>query len=525
MAQPSEDRSGVYQAEEITDFRESFVLDSGRVPLPEPDPEQMSFALRGEYELRFRAHTDLPLEPPIGTAERTDLGQNLYLVHWMRWRPTFQYRDVLKIVGEIDLPRGLAVGDTTQDVGAARDDYADLAWYEVSPRKLYLDYRSPIGLLRVGHMTSHWAMGLVANDGDQPSLFGDYRRGSIVERLLLATRPGGESSPLAIALAGDLVFQDSRANLLDGDRALQVVGAIRYQTPALEWGLYGVYRHQESDRSLGAFNAFTEDLDVGVIDLAVRFNAPIEGTNAYAFGEAEVAYIGGSTTYVRNVDLTASGDEEQIQTFGGAAKIGAVHVAESDGRRWGDVVAAFEWGYASGDADPGDGVTRRFTFDQNHNVGLVLFDHVLAWKTARAATIAQDPNILNRPAPGLQFLPSEGGIFGAQYLNPTVVVRPRHWLDLKAGMVLAQTTADLVDPFHYGALGDYQNYEGGDENAHDLGLELDLGADARVYVADEIIVHGGVEGGVLFPGHAFDDGAGNRYPNQYLLNTKLGLQY
>ena len=126
--------------------------------------------------------------------------------------------------------------------------------------------------------------------------------------------------------------------------------------------------------------------------------------------------------------------------------------------RWGDLVVSVELGYASGDADPNDGVTRRFTFDQNHNVGLVLFDHVLAYKTARAATIAADPNIVHRASPGLQFLPSEGGVFGAAYLYPTVVVRPASWVDLKAGMVIAQTTADLVDPFHYGALGDYANY-------------------------------------------------------------------
>ena len=41
---------------------------------------------------------------------------------------------------------------------------------------------------------------------------------------------------------------------------------------------------------------------------------------------------------------------------------------------YGDLVAQVELGYASGDADPYDGTQRRFVFDPNHKVGLLLFD-------------------------------------------------------------------------------------------------------------------------------------------------------
>ena len=54
--------------------------------------------------------------------------------------------------------------------------------------------------------------------------------------------------------------------------------------------------------------------------------------------------------------------------------------------RWGDFVAELEWGYASGDADPTDGVTRRFTMDPNHNVGLVLYP-LSAFRAANAAAL------------------------------------------------------------------------------------------------------------------------------------------
>ena len=507
-------------------FHDSFVLDTGRITVPTVVDGDVTFSLHGELQLRHRAFRDLDLTPPLSDPSVTSLGQRHYLYAWTRFRPVFQYADVFKVVGEIDVPRGMVLGETTQWATAARDSLAELKWYEVHPRQLYLEYLSPIGLFRLGQQTSHWGMGIVASDGDHPQLFGDYRRGALVERLLFATKPMGRDEPLQVAIGGDLVFEDARAKLVDGDRALQLIGAIRWQDKNWELGVYGVLRHQESDReSTGALTPFTETLDVGVVDLAGKFNAPIPGVPAYVFGQFEAAVIAGNTNYVRNIDQLRDEEKETVRNFGGAAVLGVVRTAGSGADRWGDVVVSLEWGYASGDADPGDGVTKRFSFDQNHNVGLVLFDQVLAWKTARAATIAQDPQIVNRPSPGLQLLPSEGSVYGATYLNPTVVVRPERWVDVKAGVVLAESTADVVDPFHYGALGNYANWDGGDETRHDLGVEFDLGADFRVALDPHVSLQFGTEGGLLVPGGAFVDAAGNRLPLQYLMNNKIGVQF
>ena len=518
----------------------------------------MSFKLRGEYQLRFRAHNRLPLQPRIGgDASTGSLGQNAYLYHWLRLKPTFRYRKLLEVVGEFDLARGPIAGQTTQLVSAARDDHSEMVWYNLRPRQLYLQYNSPVGMFRVGQQTSHWGMGLLANDGDHPTLFGDYRRGSIVERVLFATKPMGRHKPLELAVAGDLVFWDTRAELTDDipgdrtpaaemrgqdiplhdntpavdklrgrDRAFQAIGAVRWREKHYELGLYGVFRHQERQaRSLGSQASFTEYLQVGVLDFSGKFRARVPGARAFVFGEAEAAAVFGSTNYIRNVVLASSGDDERIMSYGGAVKLGVTRLAESPGKAFGRAVLALEYGYASGDADPYDGVSRRFTFSQNHNVGLVLFDHVLGYKSARSATLAQDPLVSHRPAPGLEFLPSEGAIFGASYLNATAVFRPKRWLDLKAGLLLAQTTADLVDPFQAGAFGNYNNYEGGDPSRHNLGAEIDLGLDARIPINPHLLLQAGIEGGVFLPGAAFQNAAGARMPNQYLLNTRLGAQF
>ncbi len=267
-----------------------------------------------------------------------------------------------------------------------------------------------------------------------------------------------------------------------------------------------------------------------MLDVAAKFNAPVTGARAFIYGEMEAAAIFGSTNYVRSAyfdqpNPTSPHQDEGVATYGGAATIGAVRVAGRGDDRWGSIAAELEAGYASGDANPYDGTTKRFTFDPNHNVGLVLFKQVMAWQTARAATIAADPKIVARAAPGLQFLPSNGGVFGATYLNPRAVFRPIKQLDLKLGTVIAQTTSDFVDPYHFGALGSARNYDGGDPKKHDLGLELDAGFDARIPIEKNTTVQIGAEGGALFPGHAFDDARGRGMPNQYLLNTKLGMQF
>ena len=514
-------------------FLERFVLETARVMPYLPHKDFLFLSMHGEYELRLRATSDLRLEAPVRdpSPEAKVLGQNKYLYHWLRLNPRLDVGESFSVVGQIDLPRGLLVGDLTRYVDAGRDALNEYRWYDVHPRELYVEWRSPIGTFRLGQQAGHWGMGLLANDGNHVRMFGDNRRGSLTERLLFATRPFGKDTPLLLVAAGDLVYQDNTANLLDGEKAMQGVLAALYRTDWAELGVYGVARHQwRSKESFDQFTPYTETLTVGVVDVTGKIRGKIPGTDAFAYAQAESATIFGGTSFIRssyanNLDPTAKRDKERIVSVGAAATIGFTHTRTLGSEVWGDVVTELEWGYASGDANPYDGATHRFTFDQNHNVGLVLFDDVFRWKTARAATIAQDERVVNRPNPGLQFLPSQGGVFGATYLNPRAIVRPRRWVDVKLGFVIAQASADVVDPYHVGALGSYRNYDGSDSKSRDLGFEIDSGVDFRIPLAESIRLEVGAEGGVLFPGHAFDTTTGLGLDNQYVLNTKMGMQF
>lgn len=509
-----------------TEFKPRFVLETGRVEPRPPDKDELRFQIHGEYQVRGYVLSDLPLRP-FGPAPGTgSLGQTERLYHWLRFTPRLTYRESLKVIGQLDVPRGMIAGQEPAHVGAAESPFEEQQPLKIEPRWLYLEYLSPIGLFRAGQQPSHWGMGILANDGDHPSLFGDYFGGSIAERILFATKPLGKESPLNVAIAGDIVFKDATADLVDEDRAFQGVLAAFYQDKQDNMlGFYGVYRYQNREQEGVASRPFDETLKVWVFDSSGKFNAKIPGVQGHVFGEYEVAYLHGDTNYVRTLAQAAANEREDIRALGAAIRLGAVTTEGSGDDRYGDFAASLEWGWAQGDADPNDGVNRRFRFDPNHNVGLILFDEVLAWKSARAASIAQDEGLLGRPAAGSDLLPSNGSVFGATYLNPTIVFRPVRQLDLKLGAVIAQSTADFVDPVRVSTNGTFENYDGGDPRSHDLGVELDGGFEYRLGLDYDMTLELGAQGGVFFPGNAFADAAGNKMDNQYLGVARLGLQY
>jgi hypothetical protein len=543
------------------------ILDNGRVDMPPADPDAYRFVLHGEHQIRYQAQRSFPLIATASDINRRpglvqdSIGQNQFVSHWLRVTPRFQIRDTLELVGQADLLTGVLFGETAHGTSAdatPRDDYNGFGNFQ--PRWLYAQYKLPVGVVRVGQQPNHWGMGLLANDGDHPTLFGDYRYGSISERILFATKPGGQDSDFFVALAGDLVYRDPNARLSRGQQAFQGVLAAFYEHGYNKLGLFSTLRHQQNAKTSGSpLFPYTDEIDALAVDVHGRLAVPIPGQDAFLFAEAEAAYVAGSTNILRTAEQALDGGKTSIRSYGGAAVVGIVHRswatgtwadAEASNKErhdasaratslhylgkpsargvpYGDLVAQIELGYASGDADPNDGTQRRFVFDPNHKVGLLLFDEVLRWQTARSATAATDPLLTNanRPPPGADLLASNGGVFGAQYVNPTFIIRPRHFLDIKGGMVIAQSTADVVDPYRLATQGSYVNYRGGDRRKKDLGVEFDAGFEARFPLDYDLKAVLGAQAGLLLPGGALEDENGERMPPQWIVIGRLGLLF
>jgi len=439
----------------------------------------------------------LPLDTTPGSTRMPNtLGQQQWVETWIRFRPWVQFGRRLRVVFQVDLARAIVPDAPTQFLSAAHEPRADTFPYgPVDLRWGYVEWDSPVGMFRLGQQGFTWGLGVLANDGDQRPLFGDYRHGDIVERIAFATRPGGRHSHVVAAIAGDLVYRDRTTRLVDGDIALQGVASVFYQHHACTTdcerkrvGALAVWR----DVSF----ADGSTLQVFVGDLLARWHWPTPNRTGRIFAGAELALIAGTTNAARNLYV----DRHDVLQMGAAAELGM--------ERPGHYRIALEGGWTSGDRNPLDTQQRRFHFNPAHRVGLILFPEVMHWQTARSAEIARDPELAARPPFGTSLLPTQGGVAGAAYLYPNVRINLGRYLDLRGAAVVGVSTADLVDPTSVLRYGSARNYRGGDSTRRDLGVELDLGLDADVPLSPTIRFQGGLQGGVLFPGSALQDRLG-----------------
>ncbi len=450
--------------------------------------------------------SEIPLDPlpRSDPAETGRYGANYWGEQWLRLRGEVRLEPFLRVFGEADLLWGVAYGDTAIGQGPAAWTREDYGYPGIRLRQLYLEWLTPIGVIRVGQQAFSFGLGIVSNGGDTPPVFGDYRFGDIVRRILFATKPAGADSPFTIAVAADWVAFDVIADYeRNRDLAFQGVLGATYEENDNEVGAYVAYRSQT--------NRLEDSLSVFIADGFARlhFDEPSGGQVLLAL---EAAYIRGTTTIARSFEIPES-EVEQVMAI---AQIGRVSTHL-------DVI--LEGGYASGDSNAEDAFQRRGTMDPDHRVGLILFPEVLAAMSARAATLASSPETFGRPSRGAEFLSTNGGVSGAYYFFPYVMWRPLDWIEGRFGAVLAWTSTDNVDPYKQRARSTNRNYRGGDPTRRDLGLELDGSILLHGPIAEGIELTGGVEGGVLLPGRAFDDAAGNPMGPVGLLRLRLGIRY
>jgi hypothetical protein len=521
-------------ARTLSPMPESLVIDTGRIPwLPPPD-EGLLFQWRGEYQLRPIGFTNTPLQPFGAVPNSSQLGQEFRLTNWLRNTFRLQIGKTFEVVAQIDFPAlEMIAGKPTQFVSAALYPFDKRQAFRVDPRWLYVQWDSPVGRFRVGQQPLHWGMGLVWNDGNRPVLFGDYLDGSIVERILYAVKPGGKDSDVTLAAAGDLVFEDQFATLTDGAHAFQGMITAAYsdhdenyynQTRANRFGIAGVFRHQDQNDTDASIDLNTK-FHTYTIDVAGQFATDIPGSDAYVFGAAEFAYALGTTQVYRPVSGgSADAAIANISSYGGAAHFGLARMTKHEHNPWAWMVSNFEWGYASGDSNPFDESFSQFNLNPNHQVGLVLFGSLMNWKSARAATILRDPALTPKPPAGTVWVPTNGGVSNAVYVYSETIVRPVRELDLKLGIIFAEATASIVDPA-LSTADSLVNYEGGDPEALGYGVEVDIGVQYRLAIEPWLTVSFGAEGGMLFPGHGFNDIHENGLANQFLGMGRLGVYY
>jgi hypothetical protein len=496
------------------------------VPDDEPPPNDATEADRntddsltlrgritGDYRLRSTAMSEIPLTPfpDDATGESATLGQRFFVHQWLRIAGEIELVELIRLVGEIDVFDGVLVGELTNGVSWAaqpRDDVSAIAGFD--PRALHLDWSAPFGSVLVGLTPVHWGLGILLNDGAHWPRFGDYRFGDVALRVGADIEPTGGDGPLSFLAAVDLVYTDPRAQLARGDDAVRGSLGAMFETDDVTVGLLGMLRAQRSTSETGPV-PLEEREDHIAIDGFARVRLPDPSGGAITLS-AEAAYVHGTSTADRPFGAESS-DVRELLVAGVLARTSPLL----------DVEIALGW--TSGDAVPDDGETSRAAMHPDHRIGLLLFPELLAWQTARSATLAGSGIGLARPPAGNARVPTNGSVAGAAYVFPTVGIRPMDGVELRVGALWAVATADLVDPWRYRVTSRARSYRGADPRSRDLGLEIDASLLLGAPLAKGVELLGGLEGAVLIPGHAFDDEHGNALGPLGLLRVRGGLRF
>lgn len=414
----------------------------------------------------------------------------------VRLGPEIKWKS-LSLVSEFDLATGAVFGTPDSTVVASRVPTPNFKPAEL--RQLYLQYRWATGAARLGVQTSNFGLGMLANAGAKDAEAGDFgiqHGGSVVTRAAVIGRPlfsmGGAWRAVELVGAFDLVVHDATADLLAGDRALQGIIGLRFNVDDdHQFGFTGIYRNQRRDN--GAPGERSTDAFVG--DLFARWTVMKTADSSLTLS-GELVGITGTTTQSRS----DSAEVLDVRQFGAVAKVNYKN---------GRLGLLFDGGFASGDQNPYDTTINSFRFDANYKVGLVLFDQVLGYQTARSGWRAADPSLTGVAPEGVDLLPTAGAVTGAWYLFPKVKYGFADWIDVYGGPLFAFTTAQLTDPFNTRLNGGTPiNYLGAKPGSY-LGTELDLGLSLRASPTSYLNIAATLEGGLLLPGDAFKTASGS----------------
>jgi hypothetical protein len=367
-------------------------------------------------------------------------------------------------------------------------------------RRMYGEILTPIGVFRIGRQAFIEGSSVAVNDGDgRANRFGFARRGNSVDRALFATKPlelarpeserdASETRGLFLIMAYDRLVTGDPQRFADDVHGW--VSALRYLQPTHPLG---------GDFEARLFHAvrWSKQDGTGISAIGGRLMSALP--NDVRAG-MEAIVVTGSTREVSRA-LTVIGREP--------ATLQSVHQLGARGTvRWDRPTFSLylEGDYASGDADPSARSSlTQFRFAEDANVGLLMFEHVLAYQSARAAAAA---DAFVRANGGL-VTPSEqiatrGSFTNAVALFPQIDLRPATDLLVRMGALFAWAPSRVVDPF--ASLRDPGRSVGfaGGAPGRAYGTELDLRVQYRMF--DHFAAD--LESAVLFPGSALEDANG-----------------
>jgi hypothetical protein len=395
---------------------------------------------------------------------------------------------------------------------------------------LYADVFLPLGLLRFGRQPMNYGATVSAHDGGRHNRWGVSEYSDGVDRILFGTKldeayrimSGGSGGPdlsmdngIIFALFYDLMKQESQPVL--GGSLRQLGTSIQFLKREADWagldwtGLRftanAVYLNDEQFNTDAFGIPLILEGGVENVDLTLQYIHLRGQTREISEGFA--ALTGGE------------GVDQQIRSHGAHAVLDV---------ELGPVVLTLQGDYASGDPDPRpDNPITSFSFARDLNVGLLLFERIMAFESARSVAVG----IENLSSADLRSFPltevrTEGRFTNALAFFPQAYVdwvrTPKHRFHTRAGVLFAwpASSGGVVDPIMTSLRldgdeleDDAVNFHGGSPGNY-YGTEFDLQVGYGFLETFNFIL----EGAMLVPGNSLQDEHGDAV-NSYMMEARF----
>ena len=391
---------------------------------------------------------------------------------------------------------------------------------------LYGEVLLPVGVLRIGRQPISEDGTVSLNDGASGrNAWGASAYHESSDRVLFGTKmselfnlisdgPGyhfdtSTDNGVFLGLVWDFLVDDSIATTKDDLQGFSAQLDFKWKHPEIlgpEWGpmrFTATLTYRWDQRFNTSLFAIPVRGSVSVGDLSVR---------------GELTYIAGTTRELAAgfAALTNSPVSDQdVRLL--ASRVRLDYAA-------GPVTFELEWGFADGDKDPRSTSTLTTTaWPRDTNLGLLLFEHTLAFQSARSAAVGiENLRQLNAVSFPLTEVATDGRVTNVNAIFPQVFYDPMPELRVKAGVLLAWSAAPVVDPVQTllrldgtHSADDAINYNGGKPGNY-WGTEVDLGAEWRY----RDFFEAALEFGYLFPGDAFQDENGDAV-NSWMIESRF----
>ena len=399
----------------------------------------------------------------------------------------------------------------------------------------YADIVLPLGLLRVGRQPLAYGAGISAHDGARWNRWGVSQFSDSADRILfgtkldqafyVATDPDHKLDPsLEDGVVLGLFYDFQKLDLPQRtDDDLRRMGlALDFKWKEADWGGF-----QWSDVTLGgrAVRLDNDQFDTGIFAFPVILGARVNALHL----SLQYTYLRGETREIaEGFEALGSGlesDEPQALRAHGAQA-----VATLDLGRFGFTM---EFDFATGDGDPRSTNTlTTFSFARDMNVGLLMFEHILAFESARSVAVGienlRDADVASFP---ITEVSTEGRFTNAVALFPQAYAElfqsAKHKVWTRVGVLMAWPEAGgVVDPILTTLAFDGQqirddavNFHGGAPGSY-YGTELDLQLGWNIARHFDWVI----EGAYLWPGDALEDENGDAV-NTYLLENRFVFMF